>query len=302
MLALSADPAHRRYSLTCTAIFLLFLAWFTSGCGGGSATPMTTPPSNPQSPNPPTTNPTPTPTPSGSNAGMYQVNLVSNEHSQVVVGQVTVDATANNGDTEVKLNQVIVNTHFWVKFCPFGNGNQNCLTVGDFTTDASGNADTHLQFPQAGTWAGVFSLGMKSDFDPRSEATYLTEPDAYSGNFSSTQSYRVALLPENNLSGGFDGVPTQPASISSGFVTETGQTLHVEVHGVQPNTTYDVGYCPNGIFGSGCNEFLNNTFTTDASGNGSLDQTVTSAPMEIIFVDVHGTRGQGYVTAFTVVK
>lgn len=240
---------------------------------------------------------------------MYQVQLVSSEHSQDAVGQVTVDAISNNGDVEVKLNSAIASKQLFLKFCQFGKVNQNCILVGSFNTDAIGNADSTLKFPQKGTFVGVFYVGPDSDVtNPSTNSYYQTEPDAYGGNFRSTQSYRVALQPENNVTGGLDGISTTAAPLTSGFVSETGTAVHAEIHGAKPNTKYMFTFCPNTIFGSGCNEFVGNSpnpndsyrFTTDASGNGSIDVTAYSAPSEVFFVDVSDTRGQGYVTGFVV--
>lgn len=232
---------------------------------------------------------------------MYQVQLVATQHIQDVVGQVTVDAAANDGTTDVKIDRGVASTNLFLKFCSFGTANQNCILVGSLATDMNGNADATLKFPQSGTWAGVFYVGTDNNVsNPSSNSLYHTEPDANSGNFTSTQSYRVALQPEANVTGGFGGVSTTPASLTSGFVSETGTTIHVEVHGAKPITQYDFGYCPNSVFGSGCSQYLNSTFTTDASGNGSIDIQATSGPSEVFFVDVHNTRGQGYVTAFVV--
>lgn len=189
---------------------------------------------------------------------------------------------------------------FFVKFCSFGTVNQNCVSLGSFTTDPGGNADATLMFPSKGTWAGVFFLGNSSTFDASSQAVFQTEPAALSGNFGTAQTYRVALQPQNNVTNGLNGIPTEPTTLTSGFISEVGDTVHAEVQGAKPNTMYDVGFCPNTIFGSGCNQFLNNTVTTDASGNGSVDMKETGAPAEVFFVDVHNTRGQGYVTAFVV--
>src|SRR5438045_785592 len=114
--------------LTTTVLTFLLVA----GCGGGGAVPMistTTPtPAPPSSAPPPAPMPTPTPT-SGSNPGMYQVQLVSTEHSQVSVGQVTVNAVSDNGDVEIKVNQTVTNTQLSVKFCRFGALNQDCVLV-----------------------------------------------------------------------------------------------------------------------------------------------------------------------------
>ena len=302
--SLSRQPAFVVTILFTTLMFAIVLA----ACGGSSSPTITqTPPPTSGTPAPspaPTPTPTPTPTPGtpGSNPLMYQVQLVSNQHAQVTVGQVTVNPDSNNGDTEVKLNGTVASTQIFVKFCRFGSLQKDCINVGNFMTDASGNADAKLSFPVAGTWAGVFYLGNSADFDPQTQTWYMTEPAAFSGNFGTTQSYRVGLLPENSVSGGLDGIKTTQEPIASGFVSEVGSTLHVEVKGVQPNTSYEVGYCPNSIFGSGCNQPLNDTFTTDSAGNGSADMQETSAPSEIYFVDITGTRGQGYVTAFMVVK
>ena len=232
---------------------------------------------------------------------MYQVQLIANGATYSTVGQVTVDAVSNNGDMNVQLKGGVVSTQLFVKFCSFGKLAQGCQQVDNFTTDASGNANVNMKFPTPGTWVGVFYLGKDSSFDPFSgQALYQTDPAAYTGNFGTTQSYRVALVPDANVTGGLDGVMLVPAPLASGFVSEVGDTLHVEIHGGKPNTQFDVGFCPNSIFGSGCNQYLNNTFMTDASGNGSIDMKVYSGPSEIYFADVHNTRGQGYVTGFVV--
>src|SRR5205807_651210 len=141
-----------------------------------------------------------------------------------------VNPVTDNGDVEVKVNQGVTSTQLSVKFCRFGALNQDCVLVGDFTTDANGNADVRMKFPKSGTWAGVFYLGNGDNFDAASQSRYQTEPAAFSGNFGTNTSYHVALQPENSVNmTGTIGVPTTPQPLTSGFVSETGQIVHAEV-------------------------------------------------------------------------
>lgn len=113
------------------------------------------------------------------------------------------------------------------------------------------------------------------------------------------QNYRVALQPEAAVTGGIS-VPTTSATLSSGFVSIDGSTLHAEVHGASPATSYVVSFCPNG-FSSACNYFGNNSgFTTDSSGNGSVDVTTGTGNAQVFMVEPNFKRGSGYITGFVV--
>lgn len=285
------------------ALVTTLLALLLIGCGGlvKSSTPSST--SNTPAASGGTTTP-PSPPPSvpttGSNSGMYQVQLVSYEHPQTSVGQVTVDPVSNNGDMNVTLNQVVANATVYVHFCRFSTHWMDCFEVGSATTDGSGNASASMKFPKQGTWAGVFYVS-PDNWTSFSGATiwYASEPSPYGGNFNVGQNYRVGLYPESSVSGGI-GMAVPASTLGSGFVSINGNMVHVEVHGAAPNTTYQLTFCANGGFNSSCNEFgSGSTFTTNASGNGSTDLQATSAPSEVFFVDPNGTRG-GFVTAFVV--
>ncbi len=233
---------------------------------------------------------------------MYQMQLVSFQHAQDTVGQLTVDPVSNNGDINVKLNSgTVANASLFVIFCPFGNFNKNCFDVGNFSSDASGNINASLKFPKNGTWAGVFFVSnQNAAANGQNTAYWVTEPSAYTGNFDVGQNYRVVLQPEAAVTGGIS-IATTSAPLSSGFISINGSTLHAEVHGAKAMTTYVVNFCGNGGFTSACNYYGSaGSFTTDDSGNGSVDVTVYPGPSEVFFVDPINTRGNGYVTAFVV--
>ena len=285
-----------------------------AGCGGNATsnnptpttptpTATTPPPSGTNTTPPPPPNPTPAPVPStGPNAGMYQVQLVSTQHPQDTVGQLTVDPVSNNGDINVKFTSATIPTaNFSLIFCPFGGFNRNCFDVGSFSSDTSGNVNASLKFPKTGTWAGVFSISKDNAASSgQNTALWVTEPSAFAGNFTVGQNYRVALEPESQITGGIT-VTATPAPLASGLITISGDMLHAELHGAAAATTYTVSFCANGGFTSSCNQYgSSGTFTTDGSGNGSADVKVYAAPSEVFFLDPINTRGQGYMTAFVV--
>jgi hypothetical protein len=231
---------------------------------------------------------------------MYQVQLVSNEHPQVTVGQVTVDPVSNNGDMNVTLNQVVANQTLFVHFCRYASHYQDCFAIGSLSTDVAGNASASMKFPKAGAWAGVFYVSPTNWTQYSTSAFwYFTEPASYGGNFNVGQNYRVALYPDSSVTGGI-GQMVAPTTLTSGFVSLNGSNAHVEVHGAAPNTRYSFSFCMNSGPNSSCNNFgSGNILTTDAAGDGSLDMQATSGPSEVFFLWPPSTPG-GFVTAFVV--
>src|SRR5207302_2060817 len=90
----------------------------------------------------PTPTPSPTPTP-GNNPDMFQAPMMAGNGD--MRGQITVNASANNGASSLTLTGAPANTSLTLQFCPFnpdtyGKGGAPCYDLTNVMTDASGNS------------------------------------------------------------------------------------------------------------------------------------------------------------------
>jgi hypothetical protein len=213
-------------------------------------------------------------------------------------GQISVDTT---GNVTVQFTGGTPNTTLIAQFCPGQNvaidqSTMVCIDVGQVTTDNSGNTTTTLKFPQSGQWVGDFQLNTSSS---------STTPAYTTGSIGSGQSqtFLATLQPETTVNKG--GALTQSKTqdpLTAGTVSYANAALQVSVTGAAPNTTYDVLQSETPYMdSSGTYEIAE--FTTDASGNGQVTVTSTSAlgPTGDLFevVPHTGTNG-GFAAGFSV--
>lgn len=174
-------------------------------------------------------------------------------------GKISLDAS---GGGSVQLQSVAASTSYAIQFCQFPNGTSNCFSVGSFSTDAGGNAQSAFTFSRSGTWAGIFLL------QPGGGGT------GYDSNFpepSSGTQYQNPLQRAGTVTGGTPSFWGPPGSdpLNSGFVAISGTIAHITLNGALPNASYSVNFCGNGG-GSSCFADLG-TVNTDANGNGASD-------------------------------
>jgi len=254
---------------------LLAISWLP-GCGGGSQiSPM---------------NPTPTP-PTAATA--YDVSLFPTASVGPAVGQVSVDT---NGKVTLQLTGATANTTFSLQFCPAPAQNYTCLNIGPVSSDSGGKANTSMQFPSSGSWAGDFQLLVNGT------AQYST--NVPSG--TNTGVYSASLQPQATTNGKgtfLTGTPPAQGPLASGTAKLANGMLQVQMTGALPNTFYGGGECPL-FFGSSCYTLYdtNNTsgFKTDGNGNLSFTVQLDGVTGDIFTVDTQGNSDAGYIAGFKV--
>ncbi len=234
-------------------LFISFFLALIVSCGGTSKSP--TPGAPPPPGQPPSNPPGQSSTPS-----TYHVNMVQTG-TGTVVGQLTINPSADNGNGTLQLNSVTPNSTFNLRFCPFPTGTAGCtLIVTTLTTDASGSGQSNFTFPSHGTFTGVFLAGRDS----------MQEFDGAFNIPGTGPQFQASLQPAASITGGLEpGLAVGNDPLKSGQVSiGAGTMVHVVLQGAAPNATYGLTFCMNGG-GSGC--YATGTFTTDASGNATAD-------------------------------
>jgi methionine-rich copper-binding protein CopC len=234
----TALAANMTYTVTVTAI--------ASSGGNAMTTPFTT---------------TFTTAASSTSSAQYQSPLFGSANSSN--GQVSLDTS---GNVTVQLTGATAGTTFSVQFCPAALVNSSitysCFSVGTVTSDASGNANTTMTFPQSGSWAGDFQLltGTTVDYSTTIAGT------------GASQTYLSQLEPTTTVNGkGLEGSGAQDP-LTSGSITLSAGALQYTLTGAAPNTAYSAGECLTIAIGdSSCYELYTSqnqgAFTTDANGN-----------------------------------
>ena len=232
-------------ALAADVMFTVTITGVTSSSGAAMAAPFTT-----------------TFTTAPAVPAQYQVSLFGNS-SLTSNGQVSVDA---NGMVTVQLAAATASTTFSVQFCPAyaagGPTIYTCFAVGSVTSDASGNANTTMAFPQSGSWAGDFEVSTGST-------------DFYATNLltgTGTPVYVTALQRTSTVNGqGIGDTATSQAPLTSGTVTFSNGTLQFVLAGTSPNTFESAVECGLPVGTSSCYALYSSTnltgFTTDGSGD-----------------------------------
>jgi hypothetical protein len=258
-----------------TVILVLFSGFllFLSGCGSVSNTSAN-----------PTPTPSPSPTPTAASDSFLSTMFLENGRSPSPVGSITFDTTANNGAGNLQFKGIgATNTTLILQFCPYPQGFNGCFNITSLTTDASGNANVNLVFPQKGTFSGSFQLVQTNTAQLAATATG-----------SSGTSFQSALLPAAMITGGIQ--QTTGNAPGSGTVVVTGTTAHIMLTGATPNHTFNTAVCSL-VLASPCAVLA--SLTTDTQGNASADVGMVQPAGSSVF-RVSDSDGVQFVTAFRV--
>jgi hypothetical protein len=202
-------------------------------------------------------------------------------------GQITVDASANDGSGTLALSSSVPNGNLSLAFCPFPGGFQFCLPVTSFTAAPAANQSVNFRMPQKGAFSGAFELLQNGAQIEVAEVNDL----------SSAVSFKAALLPASSISGGI-GAPTGPEK-GSGSVAASNSSTQVVLQGASPSHSFSVASCD--MFGL-ANCLPIGTITTDGSGNGTANMGVAVMPMNQ-FGNIYllgDSAGVEYISGFLV--
>lgn len=181
-------------------------------------------------------------------------------------GKVTIDTS---GNTTVQLTGAPASTTYTVQFCPAVAANATvaspptCFNLTAISTDTSGNATVTVKFPQPGDWAGDFYIN-----DSSGKEAFQTYLDPSLAN----ETYMATLLPDTMTNGGAVTSYSPQDPLSSGTVSFSNGKLQFTVKGASPNTAYDTNSSET-VYIDSSGTYELNSFTTDASGNGSVSFT-----------------------------
>jgi hypothetical protein len=221
-------------------------------------------------------------------------------------GQVSVNTA---GGFVFQLTGAAASTTYSAQFCPafslYTEAPYACISLGNVTTNASGNVTTTaFPFPQPGNWAGEFQLnsGTTTEFESSIQAATATSPGF-------PQVYQAILLPETTVNGKGDGATGAQSPLASGSVayTASNQTLQFTLTGASPNTAYQSA--ESGVLGGSQTYLLYNSqnqysFTTNASGNVTFTVQQDDNTGDIFLVDPYSSNNSntdaGYIGGFNV--
>jgi hypothetical protein len=261
------------------------LAGIWSGCGSSNSG-MSTP-----TPTRTTPSPTPTPNPSTGPDSFFATLARTAAIGVVPAGQVTVDASANNGVGNVQIsNGLGLTSTQALQFCPFGGSFINCITIP--VTPAT--IGSNFQFPSTGAFSGVFQVLENG------QQSLVTSMGGTTG-----VSFQAALLPVSTITFGIGtttgvntimGTLTGAAPISSGSVMVTGQTIHVVINGTTPSQTFSVSTCT--AFGTSACQTVGSVVSNTT---GSVVADVAPSPSGFAgVVLISDSAGAEFVSGFRV--
>ena len=262
----------------------------TSSSGTAMANPFTwsfaTVASTPSSP-------TPTPTPTGGAATQYTAPLVAEAGLTAINGQISIDTT---GMVTIQLAGATASTTYAVEFCPAVNPTSStttssaCISLGNVTTDGSGNSTSTVQFPQPGSWAGDFNV------DTGGKTVYQT----WIGTAMSGETYMSTLQPESTVNGTGISSGLKQAALTSGTVSFANTAITFTVTGTSADSTVDTSESET-VYLNGSGTYELSTFTTNANGDGSSTTQLNSPGGDIFEVDFQGSPVEaGFIGGFSV--
>jgi hypothetical protein len=209
-------------------------------------------------------------------------------------GQVTIDTA---GSTTIQLNGAGKSTTYTVQFCPAVDKpigsftDPDCFDVTTLSTDSGGNASSTVMFPKTGSWAGDFQVN-----DSSGSTIYMT----YLSDTDTSQTYMAVLLPETMVNGGIATPRTPPAPLTSGIASFANGALTVTVKGALLDTEYGVTESGTRFIYTSSSYFLD-SFTTDASGNGTLSTALDGIGGDMFTVRTTEDLGYvGYISGFII--
>lgn len=228
-------------------------------------------------------------------AAMLDQNKPDPDHVDLDAdGQIFMNANGVSGAGKIQISGVPPNLTYTITFEPFGSP-AAAIPLGTAASDANGNVNATFTFPQKGTFAGIFNMqtGVDANGLPMNQLGSGVDNVAnFVFNVPLQLAGKVAPAIPDHIIG------TDP--LSSGIVTAGGGHIHVELRGALPNAQYSLGACGVGD-GSSCSG-LSGLFSTDASGNGTLDAAVrvTGNGDNRVIIEVFRGDDLEYVTGFTV--
>lgn len=246
-----------------------------------------------------TSSSSPAPTPAPAATMQYQAPLIPSGPGSLN-GQISIDTA---GNMTVQLTGATASTTYSVQFCPAAianaDGNQPgpCFSVGNISTNASGNGTLTEVFPKSGSWAGDFSLDLGTT---AKYSTYLVP--GLTG-----ETYMSTLQPDSTVNGvglgssGAAGASTSQAPLTSGTVTYAKGAVTYTVTGTFANTGFSCSESET-TYLDGSGTYQTDTFTTDASGDATSSSTSFGPGGDLFQVDPPYQKGMGFVGGFSVPK
>lgn len=189
--------------------------------------------------------------------------MIQQDSAHTVSGQITVDATADDGSGTLRLSNAATSASYKLEFCPYPSPRPSpqqdqCTPVTEFNSDSAGKAKVDFHFPKDGVWAGIFVVVRDGT------AEFVS---GFNLPGTGTQ-YLSALKQASSITSGTGGINPGGDGLKSGSVTVNDSTAHVELQNAITDVTYTVTFCLNGG-GSSCYQI--GTLSTDSTGSGSTD-------------------------------
>lgn len=236
----------------------------------------------------------------GDNTVEYQASLFPAGQAYTGSGQIYI---LTCGCVAVQMTNAQSTTTYGVSFCPAypsGQTPPSCFSVGSIETDANGDADQMVHFPQPGNWAGDFQL---ADGNTVQYSTSLVSPGAAEG---STEVYMATLQPLTTVNGGAlvaaGSTPVQ-SPIGAGTVTWFNGALQFAMTGGLAGTSYVASENTDALGGSSAYELSNSqhqsAFTSDAGGALNFSVLQDGVTGDIFELEPQNSQA-GYIAGFSV--
>lgn len=236
----------------------------------------------------------------GDNTVQYQASLFAAAPAYTGSGQIYI---LTCGCVAVQTTGAQASTTYSVSFCPAYPASQpapSCISVGSIETDANGDADQMVHFPQPGNWAGDFQLAAGSTVQ---YATGMVPPASAGG---SSEVYLATLEPLTTVNAGAlepSGSSPAQSSLSAGTVTWFNGALQISIAGGAANASYIAVESTDALGGSASLKLSNSqqqsAFPSD--GNGNLNFSVLQDGSEGDMFELEPQNSQaGFIGGFTV--
>jgi hypothetical protein len=216
-------------------------------------------------------------------------------------GEVEVGEEGNR--VKVKVQAAMPDVTYNVVFCLSSSGNSNCLAVGSVSTDNQGQAETDLNFPSSGAFAGVFVL-MRAGSDQFVTGFIMFSSRENEDNDEENETkFEEGLEPAGAVHGGLGmGIMLGTDALRDGSVDVENDRTKIELKGAPVNTSYSVNFCRFGQGSAGC--FMVGSVSTDNEGEAEAELNFpNSGGFDGIFVLSRSVNGQAlseFVTGFKI--
>jgi hypothetical protein len=217
---------------------------------------------------------------------------------------------------EFQLTQAAASVSYNAQFCPFSAGSANCVSLGSVATDNMGNADTSLQFPQKGTFAGVFLLTRNNQAQFVSGFTVPGTGSQGDGDHGFEADLQRVAVVSGGLgpafgSAGSDAIVSGKVEVNNqGNDQSSAQSnddnggnqgpVEVKLKGAAAGVSYAVEFCRFGLGPSDCLSV--GKLSTDMSGNADAEfafpMTGTFDGVFVLTRSINGQNQNEFVTGF----